>query len=86
LPAARPGTRADSTDRGATLEVFSRYFPGLSRRELGRLFDKYRKMGWIDILWDDQSGRYVVTLINNTDRPEKPTWPPSESLTGKVWR
>ena len=42
-----PGTRADSTDRGAML---SRYFPGLSTRDLGKPFDKYRKNGWIDIL------------------------------------
>jgi len=61
---AGPGTCAASTDRGAMLEAFGQQFTGLSAREMGRLFDEYRLSGRLDIRWNDQTGRYVVTLID----------------------
>jgi len=62
---AGPGTRADSTDRGAMLEAFRQRFTGLSARQMGRLFDRYRLSGRLDIRWNAQTGRYVVTLIDS---------------------
>jgi hypothetical protein len=35
----------------------------LSRKAAGQLFDKYLRNGVIDIWWNDQTGKYVVTLI-----------------------
>src|SRR5262249_2476049 len=54
------GTRSNSTDRAAMIEVFAERFPDLSKRELGKLFDEYRLMGRIDIRWDSESGRYAI--------------------------
>jgi hypothetical protein len=54
------GTRADSTDRGAMIAMFSRRFPGLSAREIGKLFDKYRLNGCIEIHWNVQTSQYVI--------------------------
>src|SRR5262245_28609769 len=53
---AKPVLRTNSTDRDAMLEVFARRFENLSRKELGKLFDKYRLMGRLDIRWDQRAG------------------------------
>jgi hypothetical protein len=58
------GTRADSSDRSTMIEVFSQRFPGLSKRELGRLFDKYRLSARIDIEWDARTSQYKITWID----------------------
>jgi hypothetical protein len=52
--------RADSSDRSTMIGVFSQRFPDLSRRELGKLFDKYRLIGRIGIRWDGRSGQYII--------------------------
>ena len=58
------GTRANSTDREAMVEAFRQHFAEpLSKKKAGQLFDKYLRNGWIDILWDDPTGKYVVTMI-----------------------
>ena len=57
---AGSGTRADSSDRSAMIEVFSQRFPGLSKGQLGKLFDKYRLSGRIDIEWDAETGQYKI--------------------------
>jgi hypothetical protein len=54
------GTRADSTDRGAMIAMFSRHFPGLSAREIGKLFDKYRLNECIEIHWNVQTSQSVI--------------------------
>jgi len=61
---AGSGIRPDSSDRSAMIEVFSQRFPGRSKRELGRLFDKYRLSGRIDIEWDRATGQYKITWID----------------------
>ena len=57
-----PGYRTDATDRGAMIAAFSRYFPGLSVKELGKLFDRYRLTGRIDVQWNAESGQYDILL------------------------
>jgi hypothetical protein len=47
------------------IEVFSQRFLGLPKRELGKLFGKYRLKGRIDIQWDGRSGQYVITLLDD---------------------
>jgi hypothetical protein len=42
------------------LAAFSQYFPGLSIKELGRLFDRYRLTGRIDVQWNAVSGQYDI--------------------------
>jgi hypothetical protein len=49
----------DSTDRSAMIAMFSRRFPGLSAREIGKL-DKYRLNGRIEIHWNVQTSQYVI--------------------------
>ena len=58
------GIRADSSDRSAMIEVFSPRFPGLSKGQLGKLFDKYRLSGRIDIEWDDKTGQYEIIWMD----------------------
>jgi len=53
-----PGYRTDATDRGAMIAAFSRYFPGLSVKALGKLFDRYRLTGRIDVQWNAETGQY----------------------------
>jgi hypothetical protein len=64
LRAKGAGVRADSSDRSAMIEVFSQRFLGLSKRELGKLFDKYRLTGRIDIRWDGRSGQYILDWLD----------------------
>src|SRR5215470_11831182 len=64
LREAVPGIRHDSSDRSAMIEVFSQRFPGRSKRKLGKLFDKYRLSGRIDIEWDRATGQYKITWID----------------------
>jgi hypothetical protein len=59
----KTGLRANSTDQDAMLEVFARRFGNLSRREVGKLFDKYRLTGRLDIRWDQRVGEYVVDIV-----------------------
>jgi hypothetical protein len=60
-----PGYRKDGTDRGAMIVAFSRHFPGLSVRALGRLFDKYRITGRIDVRWNAETGQYDILFGSN---------------------
>jgi len=60
LPEPSSGIRADSSDRSAMIQVFSQRFPGLSKGQLGKLFDKCRLSGRIDIKWDDKTGQYEI--------------------------
>jgi hypothetical protein len=60
LGEADSGIRPDSSDRSAMIEVFAQRFPGLSKRELGKLFDKHRLSGRIDIEWDAETGQYKI--------------------------
>src|SRR6516165_8250408 len=58
------GTRPNSTDRDAMIEAFLQHFTEpLSKKAAGQLFDKYLRKGRIDILWDGEAGKYVVTMI-----------------------
>jgi hypothetical protein len=56
--------RADSSDRSTMIGVFSQRFPDLSRRELGKLFDKYRPTGRIGIRWDGRSGQGTPRAVS----------------------
>jgi hypothetical protein len=62
-----PGYRTDATDRGAIVAAFSQYFPGLSVKALGKLFDRYRLTGRIDVQWNAETGRYDILF--NSKRP-----------------
>jgi hypothetical protein len=55
-----PGYRTDASDRGAMIAAFSRHFPGLSVKELGKLFDRYRLTGRIDVQWNAETGEYDI--------------------------
>ena len=61
------GYRKDGTDRGAMIVAFSRHFPGLSVKALGRLFDKYRITGRIDVQWNAETGQYDI-LFGSSSR------------------
>jgi len=58
----KSGLRSNSTDRDAMLDVFARRFRNMSKKELGRLFDKYRLMGRLDIKWDERRGEYLKEI------------------------
>jgi hypothetical protein len=64
LREAGSGIRHDSSDRSAMIEMFSQRFPGRSKRELGKLFDKYRLSGRIDIEWDARTGQYKIIWMD----------------------
>ena len=64
LPESSSGIRPDSSDRSAMIEVFSQRFPGLSKRQLGKLFDKYRLSGLINIKWEDKTGQYKIIWLD----------------------
>jgi len=64
VPEAGSGIRPDSSDRSAMIEVFAQRFPGLSKRELGKLFDKHRLSGCIDIEWDAETGQYKIIWMD----------------------
>jgi len=64
LREAGSGIRPDSSDRSAMVEVFAQRFLGLSKRELGKLFDKYRLSGRIDIKWDAEIGQYKIIWMD----------------------
>jgi hypothetical protein len=50
-------------------DAFRRHFTEpLSRKAAGQLFDKYQRNGLIDILWDEHSGKYVVTMVEARER------------------
>jgi hypothetical protein len=42
------------------IAAFSRYFPGLSGKELGKLFDRYRLAGRIDVQWNADAGQHDI--------------------------
>jgi hypothetical protein len=64
LREAGSGISHDSSDRSAMIEVFGQRFPGLSKRELGKLFDKYRLSGCIDIEWNAETGQYKIIWMD----------------------
>jgi hypothetical protein len=64
LREAGSGIRHDSSDRSAMIEVFSQRFPGRSKRELGKLFDTYRRSGRIDVEWDARTGQYKIIWMD----------------------
>ena len=46
------------------IEAFLQHFTEpLPKKAAGQLFDKYLRKGRIDILWDGEAGKYVVTMI-----------------------
>lgn len=55
-----PGYRTDATDRRAMIAAFSQYFPDLSAKALGKLFDRYRLTGRIDVQWNAETGQYDI--------------------------
>jgi hypothetical protein len=61
-PPTIPGYRKDGTDRGEMIVAFSRHFPGMSAQALGKLFDKYRTTGRIDVQWNAETGQYEIRL------------------------
>ena len=65
-----PGYRTDATDRGAMIAAFSRYFPDLSVKTLGKLFDRYRLTGRIDVQWNAETGQYDI-LFGQGSRERK---------------
>ena len=54
------GYRKDGTDRGAMIAAFSRHVLGMSAKALGKLFDKYRLTGRIDVQWNAETGQYDI--------------------------
>jgi hypothetical protein len=85
------GTRANSSDRSAMIEVFSQRFSDLSKRELGKLFDKYRLTARIDIRWDGQSGQYIIDWLDAeldtvTSVPHCTLGPPAKTKTAPCGR
>jgi hypothetical protein len=56
------GYRKDGTDRGAMILALSRHFPGMSAQALGKLFDKYRITGRIDVQWNAETGQYDIVF------------------------
>jgi hypothetical protein len=51
------------------VEAFVQHFTEhLPKKAAGQLFDRYLRNGFIDIFWDDQTGKYVVTMI---ERPSE---------------
>ena len=46
------------------MEAFRQHFTKpLSKKEAGQLFNEYLRNGWIDIWWNDHTGKYVVTMV-----------------------
>jgi hypothetical protein len=67
------GTRTNSTYREAMIEAFRQHFAEpLSKKEAGQLFDKYLRNRWIDIWWNDHTGKYVVTMTEAREGSSQP--------------
>jgi hypothetical protein len=66
------GTRTNSTDREAMVEAFRQHFAEpLSKKEAGQRFDKYLRNGLIDVLWNEDAGKYVVTMIDGSSEDDR---------------
>ena len=42
------------------IAAFSRHILGMSAKALGKLFDKYRLTGRIDVQWNAETGQYDI--------------------------